>query len=224
MIEFIGNKEYGGWFTETNGLGNDSIVYSLGVGEDISWDRAVIEKFGCSVFAFDPTPRVAQWVASQTLPKKFLFTPVGVAACDGVISFESKVGKLDISVSKRFGSAATMIELPVKRLRTLMQERGHKHIDVLKMDIESAEYEVIPDILDLDVRQILVETHQRFFTGWKGLRKLYGMYITKRLFRMMRRAGFEIKHAQHIDAESVDCDYLFVRGSQRPYISSDSRN
>ena len=33
------------------------IGHSGGVGEDASFDLGIIERFGCSVFAFDPTPR-----------------------------------------------------------------------------------------------------------------------------------------------------------------------
>jgi hypothetical protein len=45
----------------------------------------------------------------------------------------------------------------------MVGELGHSHIDVLKMDIEGAEYAVIPDILQTPVRieQILIEFHGR---------------------------------------------------------------
>jgi len=35
-----------------------AVVYSLGIGEDISFDLALIEKYGARVHAFDPTPKV----------------------------------------------------------------------------------------------------------------------------------------------------------------------
>ena len=44
-----------------------------------------------------------------------------------------------------------------------MRELGRDHIDVLKMDIEGSEYGVLEDVLYLDIRQLLVEVHQRFF-------------------------------------------------------------
>jgi len=45
-----------------------------------------------------------------------------------------------------------------------MRELGHEYIDILKMDIEGAEYDVIKDIHHLNIRpqQILVEFHHRF--------------------------------------------------------------
>jgi FkbM family methyltransferase len=54
--------------------------------------------------------------------------------------------------------------LEVRRLQTIFQSLGHKHVDVLKMDIEGSEYEVIDDLCDLHLRidQVLVEFHHRF--------------------------------------------------------------
>ncbi len=45
-----------------------------------------------------------------------------------------------------------------------MRELGHEHIDILKMDIEGAEYDVIDDIYKSGIRprQLLVEFHHRF--------------------------------------------------------------
>ena len=34
------------------------MVYSVGLGQDISWDKALIEKYRCEVYGFDPTPKV----------------------------------------------------------------------------------------------------------------------------------------------------------------------
>jgi hypothetical protein len=52
----------------------------------------------------------------------------------------------------------------VKRLSTIARELGHEHIDVLKMDIEGAEYDVLVDLEKSSIRpvQILIEFHHRF--------------------------------------------------------------
>jgi hypothetical protein len=54
--------------------------------------------------------------------------------------------------------------LPVERVATAMRRLGHEHVDLLKLDIEGAEYDVIDDVLRdrLAIRQILVEFHDRF--------------------------------------------------------------
>jgi hypothetical protein len=42
------------------GLTADSICYSSGAGEDISFDCALVERFHCQVRVIDPTPRAIQ--------------------------------------------------------------------------------------------------------------------------------------------------------------------
>src|SRR4051812_12891890 len=58
-------SDYGGW-TLFPALSADSIIYSFGIGEDASFDRAVMKRYKSSLFAFDPTPRSIKWVAAQT--------------------------------------------------------------------------------------------------------------------------------------------------------------
>lgn len=45
-----------------------------------------------------------------------------------------------------------------------MKDLGHSRIDILKMDVEGAEYDVIDEINNSDIRpkQFLVEFHHRF--------------------------------------------------------------
>ena len=45
------------------------------------------------------------------------------------------------------------IEVPARTLASLTRELGHPHIDLLKFDLEGAEYEVVPQ-LDLDALEV----------------------------------------------------------------------
>jgi FkbM family methyltransferase len=212
MIEYIGDPGYGGWFTETKGLNASSVVYSLGIGENISWDLGMIDRFGCNVYAFDMTPRVSKWLSQQKLSRHLIFEAVGVSDRDGTETFEFKEGKVDVSIAKRFGTSASSLNLPVKSLRTIMTERGHTHIDILKMDIEGAEYKVLPQVLQLNIHQILFESHRRFFVGWKGLRPiLYGNVKTWVLLWRLWWHGYRVIHCKTIDRVVLDKDYLLVR-------------
>src|ERR1043165_8034095 len=52
---------YGGWIIPTNcGLSGDSVCYSAGAGEDISFDCALVQRCHCQVRVIDPTPRAIQ--------------------------------------------------------------------------------------------------------------------------------------------------------------------
>jgi len=67
-----------------------------------------------------------------------------------------------------------------------MKMLGNTAIDVLKMDIEGAEYEVLWDLLGCGIRprQILVEFHHR----WPEL----GIERTRRAVRELNQAGYLI--------------------------------
>ena len=96
--EFHGS-EYGGWWVCPDRLSERNIVYSFGVGEDISFDLSRIRRFGLRVFAFDPTPRVIEWIAHQALPNEFMFVAYGLAGADGARRFFPPANPTDVSHS-----------------------------------------------------------------------------------------------------------------------------
>ncbi|WP_185245026.1 FkbM family methyltransferase [Citrifermentans bremense] len=165
----LGDPSYGAWTFCPQGLTPGGIVYSFGVGEDISWDLAIIEKYGVAVHAFDPTPRSAEFVKRQSLPGEFVFHPYGLADYDGTALFYPPENSEWVShtLLRRRATAGKAIEVQVRRLETIMLLLGHDKINLLKMDIEGAEYGVIPDILNSSLvaggaEQLLVEFHHRF--------------------------------------------------------------
>jgi FkbM family methyltransferase len=180
--------EYGGWTVATDGLSADTRVYSLGIGEDISFDLALIARYGVDVHAFDPTPRSIAWVKAQALPPQFHLVEFGVAAVDGTARFFAPENPAYVSHTLRtdMPASAAFIDVPVRRMATLMQMLGHPHVDLLKMDIEGAEYEVIDDLLRSGIRprQLLVEFHHRMIPR--------GAWRTWRCMQRLRRAGYRL--------------------------------
>jgi len=158
--EFHGT-EYGGWWVCPDLLSETSVVYSFGVGEDVSFDLSIVRRFGLRVFAFDPTPRVIEWIARQRVPERFTFVPVGLAAADGTRRFFPPANPADVSHSILPRSDVQPTEIVVRRLSTILAEQGHTTLDLLKIDIEGAEYEVLDDLLASSLRptQLLVEFH-----------------------------------------------------------------
>lgn len=164
--------DYGGWCVCPDKFNANSVVYSFGVGQDISWDLAMIERFGVTVHAFDPTPKSIEWIAQQRLPEKFKFHEYGIADYDGTAHFVlpnpdfvsfSMTGQGDHGGTAPAPAPGRGIEVdaPVHRLTTIMQKLGHDRIDVLKMDIEGAENAVIADLprSAIPIAQLLVEFH-----------------------------------------------------------------
>jgi FkbM family methyltransferase len=155
----------GRWSIVPDGLGPGAVVYALGVGTDISFERDLIARYHVTVHAFDPTPISLQWAADQPLPKGFTLHPYGVADFDGVATFAAPRKRKFASFSLvRAEGVGPSVEAPVRRLRTLVDLLDLPEPDVLKMDIEGAEYTVLPDLLSAGFRprQILVEFHHRW--------------------------------------------------------------
>lgn len=202
-VRTLGNADYGSWTILEKGVHADSVVYSFGVGEDISWDLAMIEVFGVQVHAFDPTPRSIDWVQAQTLPAHFHFHPFGIADEDGTMTFFPPENEAHVShtmISGQYQTGERAITVPVKRLKTIMTDLGHDHIDVLKMDIEGAEYDVIGDILHsaTSVSQLLVEFHH----DWESIHERK----TQRAIESLNQYGYRIFYISH-----TFTDYSFIR-------------
>lgn len=158
-------SDYGGWVIKRGSVNRDSIIYSVGIGEDITFDLSVIDKYGVRVHAFDPTPEVRDWLHAQQLPAQFVYKDVALSDSDGYMKFYKPENPNFISHSVvEINSQNAYVEVPAKRLRTLMNELGHDHIDILKIDIEGAEYAVLKDVLNAGIKidQILVEYHHFF--------------------------------------------------------------
>lgn len=161
-------ERIGDWSLWTEPLHESSVVYSFGVGDNVAWDRAMIERFGCTVHAFDPTPASIAWVRSQSLPPQFVFHELGLSDFDGELPFypPRKAGSTHFSQERRGGwfDSQQPVVGKVRRLTTIMQSLGHMRIDVLKLDIEGSEFEAIPDILasGIEIGQLLVEIHYHF--------------------------------------------------------------
>ncbi|NOH01020.1 MAG: FkbM family methyltransferase [Chloroflexi bacterium] len=165
-----------------------SIIYSFGIGEDLTFELELINKFNVNVFSFDPTPKSLAWAKSQNLPDKIIINEYGIGKADGLISFYPPENNDFISHStiKRSSGQTEFVQAPVKRLDTIMKELSHNRIDLLKMDIEGSEYDVINDLERINIRpiQILVEFHHGF--------PEIGVPRTKQAIRQLTRMGYAL--------------------------------
>lgn len=169
----------GGWWFCPDALDDGSIVYSLGVGDEINFDLSIIEKYGVEVFAFDPTPNSVDMLDTSKLPEKFHFHPWAITAADGTLRFYPRLKKDGVKSDVMFTMIPAeetkddVIEVPAYCLSTITKRLGHDRIDLLKVDIEGAEYEVLDGLIDSPVlpKQLLVEFHHRFVED--GLERTY---------------------------------------------------
>lgn len=154
-------SEYGSWVIPASRLNHDSTIYCAGCGEDISFDLELIQQFRCIVHGFDPTPRAIDYVqkASANYPQ-YILHEFGLWDTEEILKFFAPKDASHVSHSlTNLQQTDTFIEVPVRRLSGVMKSLGHTSIDLLKIDIEGAEYRVLESILQdaLSISVICVE-------------------------------------------------------------------
>lgn len=180
--------DYGGWTIPVELLDSGSICYLAGAGEDISFDLGLAKQVGCIVHIFDPTPRSKKhyddvvtaagngskmlinnnekelYELDKEAVKLLRFHELGIWRQKDVLKFFAPQNDTHISHSiSNLQHTSKYFEANVNRLSNLMQQNGHDHLDLLKIDIEGAEFEVIDTIIEdkLRINIFCVEFHQK---------------------------------------------------------------
>ncbi len=156
---------YGGWTVPADLVEPSWVCYSVGVGDDITFDIALIEQFGCEIEAFDPTPSSVEYVQRAAAHEpRFRFYPWGVWICDdpAVRFYAPPYSDTNFS-AVNLHRTDEFFDAPCRALLSIMEELGHDRIDLLKLDIEGAEYEVLDSLIDGPIRPevLCVEFHKR---------------------------------------------------------------
>ncbi|SEB08973.1 methyltransferase, FkbM family [Pedobacter hartonius] len=226
-LTYFGSERHG-YLVPDHLLKPESIVYCVGAGEDISFDTELKMKFDSRVYIFDPSPyginhynEVKEYVNNRTPltldktiapyvyhigPKQFAeikFIAVGLWDKKDILKFYDPERENYSSHSAYlFTDSKSFIEAPVDRLSNLMKQLGHSHIDLLKIEIEGAEYKVIDTIVEdkLDIKAILVEFDEIYNTNDKGFH-----FRIKNSCDKLRKAGYILVHS------TVALKRLFVK-------------
>ena len=169
--------DYGGWYVPTNlNLDEKSIVYSGGVGEDISFDLVLSDKYKCNIFLIDPTKKSKihfdemkyyydknKWKLTGNIQKdyysvvyplkpdfkKINFLDVGLWKEEDTLKFYKQKNPDYVSqsvIKNMFGEDFDTVS--VNTIKNIMKLNGHEKIDLLKLDIEGAEVAVLTQMLD----------------------------------------------------------------------------
>lgn len=135
--------------SSANNPSKDLVVYSFGVSRDSTFEAAMLERTNSKIWGYDYS--VNHWgdgIPDEGHPRAN-FTKMGI----------SKVTDLEASP-------------PMSTIRDLMKANGHTFIDLMKIDIEGAEFDALSSLIEsvrveqgrygnasLPVGQILVEIH-----------------------------------------------------------------
>ena len=82
--EYIGS-EYGGFPVVLEILDQNSVVFDIGVGEDVSFAEEIIKRVGCRVELFDFTPASLEWFNQNITNNKMNYNQYGVSDHTGFI-------------------------------------------------------------------------------------------------------------------------------------------
>ena len=164
-LEKLGT-EYGGWFIPKQCcLNENSIIYSIGVGEDISFDLLINNKYNSNIYLIDPTlkakihyEQVIDYYTNNNhftgnIQKdyynniknlninldKFHYIDKGIWNCETELKFYKQSNPNYVSqslIENMFGNEYDIIKTTT--IGNLMKQYNHIHIDLLKMDIEGA--------------------------------------------------------------------------------------
>ncbi|XP_067667585.1 uncharacterized protein [Haliotis asinina] len=140
------------------------LVYSFGIWNDWSFDDAM-GALGCEVHSFDPSIGKKPFDRSKNVH----FHDLGLSGNDS----DTYVPTKDIYVK-------TTTTWKIRRLKTIMEMLGHtnRHLDVLKIDIETSEWPAVKDIVESGlfskIRQFSVEWH--LFPEYPSKQEFAGFY------------------------------------------------
>lgn len=195
-------SRYGGWWVDARALGPEPLLVDCGLGTDISFPSAFLARFGGHVIGVDPNPKSVAYCEArkppgmEILPRAFwresgqrltFHLPRPPEAlpkgADGVSG--------SLLASHAYAGGET-IEVLTVCLRELLDHAGRLECDVLKLDIEGAEYEVIEALCASGeirrARQVLVEFHH----DWTA----HPYAHTVAAIAALRRRGFELIHTE----------------------------
>lgn len=139
--------------------GSKPVIYSFGVGNDVSFDVEAADLFGVPVFMYDPTPNVALLMNDYHGDQRLVFKNEGIYSRDAEVKLYTSDKVLNSSLYPIHGKD----KHEIVRCRTLgdfLAENGHDHIDILKMDVEGVADDVLEQIMDeteIRPKQIVTE-------------------------------------------------------------------
>lgn len=195
-------SRYGGWWLDQRILSPTPLLIDCGLGEDISFPVSFLQRFGGSVVGVEPNPRSLEyckhaapeqmriiprafWIDSGStltfhLPRPQAQLPKGADGVSGsILDSHAYVG--DDSISTQTISLAE-----------ILKQEQRDACDVLKMDIEGAEYEVLEALCNSKeialAKQLLVEFHHGATN--------YAQADTDRIVSMLKARDFSLVHTE----------------------------
>jgi FkbM family methyltransferase len=167
-------SDYGGWTVPAQEIGPGWTCLCAGAGIDVSFDLALADR-GATVITVDPTDEAREHAQAADPDGRIRFVPAALWSSDGELEMFRAADPTHHTLSsddlQRTGRS---VRVPARGLA------GFGPVDLLKLDIEGAEYDVLPHVGPA-TRVLCVEMHPT-----RGTR------AAVRAFRALGDAGFEL--------------------------------
>ena len=169
---------YGGWHIPDNiNLNENSIIYGAGVGEDISFDLKIQDKYNSNIYLIDPTERskihfeeIKMYYNKENFTnftgdiqkdyldhinnlniklEKIKYLDIGLWNKKDQLKFYKPENEKYVSHSLIEGMTSKNYDIVnVDSIKNIMKNNNHDHIDLLKLDIEGAEIKVLEQMFE----------------------------------------------------------------------------
>jgi len=152
MIQWIGSK-YGGWHIDLDKIPVGSTVISAGLGNDISFDEALIKIKKCNIIGIDPTNLTKKTIYKKQPLCNFILIrkALYIGGRPSITTADTNGASIYDNKQKTVCESITLKDIV----------KGYRDISVLKMNIEGAEYGVLLNVDKLSIPQVLVRFHHR---------------------------------------------------------------
>jgi FkbM family methyltransferase len=167
-------SDYGGWTVPADEIGPGWTCLCAGAGIDVSFDLALADR-GAAVITVDPTDEAREHARAADPGGRIEFVPAALWSADGELEMFRAADPTHRTLSSDdLQRTGRRVRVPARSLESFGP------VDLLKLDIEGAEYEVLPQV-GRATRVLCVEMHPT-----RGTR------AAARAFRDLQAAGFEL--------------------------------
>ncbi len=161
---------FGDWGVPLEHVHSGDVMYSFGICDDIDFEKEIYKNKNISINAFDPTPYSVDWIKKQDIGHCLQFHPHAVSDRNGhfylypLLNKKGRASKKMYSFHTQNKERSDGVKVEALTIDSIMKKLNHKHVDIIKMDIEGAEYGVINNLLESSIRPriIMMEYHHRF--------------------------------------------------------------
>lgn len=202
-------QPYGNYFLyKPIKIKSNSVVYSLGVLNDTSFDKAIADEAGCQVHLFDPSIIATRHIKAMA-NKNFIFQEVAVWNKPSSMTFYTPT--YGGSPSMVFDHPGRQFEANCKTLPMLMNEYGHSSINVIKLDVEGAAPTILHHMLDAAIypEQVIVELERK---KTKSVRDFLAFFReTDDLISRFRSLGYQVYRMPREAFKYYSLELILVR-------------